>query len=237
MRLEGWIVFTMFSVLVVFSAGMILKHNLFFTASDMRIVQDLGKHHHEVANFLALGIHQGLGGPFAVIVLLVVAALVYLLKRSAADALLVIILTTVGWSLTTVMKIAVSRARPEPSLLSEVLVPDMNGFTSFPSGHTAFAVSLAIAVSLAAWGTRWRHLTVTLATVFAVAVGVSRIYLGVHYPSDVIASFILSAAGVVLVAGLIASHIPAFNPWSHKEKEEPSAEQDRHEGPTRMECT
>ncbi|MHA7243624.1 phosphatase PAP2 family protein [Paeniglutamicibacter antarcticus] len=203
----------------------------------MGIVQDLGTHHSEVANLVALGIHHGLGGPFAVVVLVLAAGLVYVLKRSAADALLVIVLTTAGWSLTTVMKVAVSRARPEQGLLSDVLVPDMNGFTSFPSGHTAFAVSLAIAVSLAAWGTRWRYLTVTLAVVFAVTVGVSRVYLGVHYPSDVFAAFVLSAAAVVLVAGLLTSHIPAFNPWRHAAKTAPSAGGERYADPTRMEST
>lgn len=56
---------------------------------------------------------------------------------------------------------------------------DMN---SFPSGHT----SAALAAATACWGTlpsKWRGIILAL----AVLMGLSRLYVGVHYPSDVLA--------------------------------------------------
>jgi len=70
---------------------------------------------------------------------------------------------------------------------------------SFPSGHAMGSVTLAMVVVLLCWHTRWRWLAVVLAGSFALLVGVSRIYLGVHYPSDILGGF---AAGIAWVSGV-----------------------------------
>lgn len=66
---------------------------------------------------------------------------------------------------------------------------------SFPSGHTTAAVSVAL--SLAGSFTPWAPLLIPL----AVLVGMSRVYLGVHYPSDVAAGMVVGSLGFV-VSGL-----------------------------------
>ncbi len=70
---------------------------------------------------------------------------------------------------------------------------------SFPSGHAMGSATLAMVVALLCWHTRWRWLAVVLATLFALLVGASRIYLGVHYPSDILGGF---AAGIAWVSGV-----------------------------------
>ena len=70
---------------------------------------------------------------------------------------------------------------------------------SFPSGHAMGSATLAMVVILLCWHTRWRWLAVVLAGSFALLVGASRIYLGVHYPSDILGGF---AAGVAWVSGV-----------------------------------
>lgn len=70
---------------------------------------------------------------------------------------------------------------------------------SFPSGHAMGSATLAMVVVLLCWHTRWRWVAVALAGSFAVLVGVSRIYLGVHYPSDILGGF---AAGIAWVSGV-----------------------------------
>jgi undecaprenyl-diphosphatase len=51
-------------------------------------------------------------------------------------------------------------------------------------------------------GTRWAKVTAVAAAVMALVVAWSRLYIGVHYPTDVAASFLASSAAVVLLAGL-----------------------------------
>jgi len=70
---------------------------------------------------------------------------------------------------------------------------------SFPSGHAMGSATLAMVVVLLCWHTRWRWLAVAVAGSFALLVGVSRIYLGVHYPSDILGGF---AAGIAWVSGV-----------------------------------
>lgn len=70
---------------------------------------------------------------------------------------------------------------------------------SFPSGHTSSA--FAIATSLSASYTEWY--VIAPAMTWATAVGVSRVWLGVHYPSDVIVGAGIGAGTALLVAVLL----------------------------------
>ena len=70
---------------------------------------------------------------------------------------------------------------------------------SFPSGHAMGSATLAMVVVLLCWHTRFRWPAVVLAALFALTVGASRIYLGVHYPSDILGGW---AAGIAWVSGV-----------------------------------
>lgn len=60
---------------------------------------------------------------------------------------------------------------------------------SFPSGHAMGSMTLAAVVVALAWRTRWRWPVTAAAAAFVLLVGISRIYLGVHYPSDILAGW------------------------------------------------
>ncbi len=70
---------------------------------------------------------------------------------------------------------------------------------SFPSGHAMGSMTLAMVVFLLAWHTRWRWPATIAALVFVLLVGLSRLYLGVHYPSDILGGW---AAGMAWVVGV-----------------------------------
>ncbi|WP_425500834.1 phosphatase PAP2 family protein [Pseudoxanthomonas mexicana] len=70
---------------------------------------------------------------------------------------------------------------------------------SFPSGHAMGSATLAMVVVLLCWHTRFRWPAVVLAALFALTVGASRIYLGVHYPSAILGGW---AAGIAWVSGV-----------------------------------
>lgn len=77
-------------------------------------------------------------------------------------------------------------ARERPSLW-ESIAPETT--YSFPSGHAMGSATLACVLILLAWDTRWRWPVLIVALAFTITVGLSRIYLGVHYPSDILAGW------------------------------------------------
>lgn len=68
---------------------------------------------------------------------------------------------------------------------------------SFPSGHAMGSMTLALTLVLLAWPTRWRWPVVISALLFVVLVGLSRIYLGVHFPSDILGGWCAALAWVL----------------------------------------
>lgn len=106
-------------------------------------------------------------------------------------------LATVGWLSSEIGKVAISRLRPPSSATHALIVETAKD--SFPSGHTAFATSLAWAAVLVLARTRPQRLvTAVSGASLAVVVGFSRLYLGVHYPTDVIGALLISTAGILL---------------------------------------
>jgi undecaprenyl-diphosphatase len=96
-------------------------------------------------------------------------------------------------------------ARVRPSLWLS-LAPE-NTF-SFPSGHAMGSATLAVALILLVWPTRWGWLTLIGSSLFVVLVGLSRVYLGVHYPSDILAGWMAGTAWVVAIYQLVAHRAP-----------------------------
>lgn len=85
-------------------------------------------------------------------------------------------------------------ARDRPTLWASIS-PETT--FSFPSGHAMGSATLAWVLLLLAWHTRWRWPVVIFAATFAVSVAFSRIYLGVHYPSDILAGWTAASAWAV----------------------------------------
>ena len=83
------------------------------------------------------------------------------------------------------LKNIIARTRPYDMVEVEVLVKHLSDF-SFPSGHTL--VSFNAAIALHHYHRKWGVAALALATVIAL----SRLYLFVHYPTDVVAGFLLA---------------------------------------------
>lgn len=94
-------------------------------------------------------------------------------------------------------------ARARPSLWESITPEDS---FSFPSGHAMGTATLAWVLVLLSWRTRWRWPVLVAALAGVFLVGTSRVYLGVHYPSDVLAGWaaasLWSAACFLLLYGL-----------------------------------
>jgi membrane-associated phospholipid phosphatase len=88
---------------------------------------------------------------------------------------------------------------------------------SFPSGHAMGSMTLAMVVVLLCWNLRtrggwaWRWPVTIVAALFVLLVGVARVYLGVHYPSDILAGWTAACAWVVGVYALV--YYGTLKPW------------------------
>lgn len=99
-------------------------------------------------------------------------------------------------------------ARDRPTLW-ESIAPETT--YSFPSGHAMGSATLAWVLLLLAWRTRWRWPVAIAMIAFAAMVAFSRVYLGVHYPSDILAGWAAASAWTVSVYLLVFRN--GARPW------------------------
>ncbi|CCV04134.1 Phosphoesterase PA-phosphatase related protein [Mesorhizobium metallidurans STM 2683] len=137
-------------------------------------------------------------GSSSVLVLITAAVIVYLLLlRRWGTALLIFVAVAGGQALSTLLKAGIDR--PRPDLVSH-LVNETS--LSFPSGHAMLsAVTYLTLGSLAARflpDRTTKIFVLALAVLTTVLVGISRVYLGVHWPSDVLAGWCAGFAWAML---------------------------------------
>jgi undecaprenyl-diphosphatase len=139
------------------------------------------------------------GGPVGLVPLGIVLAAIFLWKRWHRGALLVVITMAGAGLLDALLKQSFRRVRP--AAFFDYPLPTS---ASFPSGHAFFAASffggLAVLVSARVRNPLLQTLIWTGAAVLILLVGLSRVYLGVHYPSDVLAGYAAATVWVAAVA-------------------------------------
>lgn len=142
---------------------------------------------HEVGRDLtAVGSTVVLGG-------LTAAVLGYFLLRGRVGlALFTLVAVGGGAAASFGLKVVVDRPRPDLEAVAQVFT------ASFPSGHAALSAVTFLTLGALLTRTepvrRLRFYYVGLATAITVIVGLSRLYLGLHYPSDIVAGWLVGAA-------------------------------------------
>jgi len=161
-------------------------------AFDESVLRWLGAHHTSALDATMVEI-TALGTTAVVMMIVAVAALFLVLTEHKYSAILLLASTAGGIVLDGVLKLGFNRPRPT------VFVPEVHVVSSsFPSGH---AMSSAIVYTTVAFlaarlhKREWaRWLVMIVAFIVIAAISFSRLYLGVHYPSDVLAGIAIGLA-------------------------------------------
>jgi undecaprenyl-diphosphatase len=125
------------------------------------------------------------GDTLQVIGLVAIIVLTLLLLRRTRATLFALCVGLLPGACTTIFKALFQRPRPV-SPFGDALAD-----FAYPSGHAALSMSVAVILAAVSWRTRLRWPVLVLAAAYALAVGYSRTYLGVHHPTDVLGGWLL----------------------------------------------
>ena len=140
------------------------------------------------------------GAPVRLSPLGLLAAAVFLYRGWRRGALLVIVTLVGAWALDTGLKLLFARARPTAFY---EYYPAPQSY-SFPSGHALFSVcffgGLAVLLTHRLQSRALQVAVWIVAVLIILLIGASRVYLGVHYPTDVVGGFAVGLVWVTAVA-------------------------------------
>ena len=185
--------------LILFTALAIeIKRNSVILAWDNSIllaIHQTAQTHIDVfaATLTDLGIYWG-------VIPLTAAISLFLLYHRKRQQALYLLITVLGCAvISPTIKLLVHRQRPH---LWISLYPLPENY-SFPSGHAMWSMTFVVALVILTWGNRWSLPVLVSGGLFVVVIAWTRLYLGVHFPSDILASWLLSIAWAVSTSLLL----------------------------------
>lgn len=196
-----WVLLGTVLAAVVVTLGLTVQLVPGVSIVELGVDQGLSQHHVALLTGVAMTLDLLFGPVVGLLAIAVIAAFLLLVRRTPVNAVAFAVLAGSGWVASEIFKVLVARQRPDAALLFDPLAPE-SGTDSFPSGHVTFAVTIAFAVYFLARGTPRAKFTAVSGALMVALVGWSRLYIGVHYPSDVVGSLLAGTAAVVLLAGL-----------------------------------
>lgn len=156
-------------------------------------------------------------GNFNTVVVLVVLLAIYGYTIGKRHAPIVVILSTFGGLILSILlKMIVGRPRPDPNMINQI--GSFFWLDSFPSGHVLGAVSLYGFLLYIAYTqlqkSTIRNLILMVCSLFIVLMGLSRIYLGAHWFSDVLGAYLIGFVWLSLIIFIYQNLKPKVRPLS-----------------------
>ncbi len=140
-----------------------------------------------------------LGGVTLLTLVTVISVIALLAHGRKAQAVVLAVAVPLAQVSSDIFKTFYGRARPSFAIYGDLPVSQ-----SFPSGHSTVATAtyflLAVIVASLETKVSTKILSFAVAAFISIVIGVSRVYLGVHWPSDVIAGWFLGAAWALIAA-------------------------------------
>jgi membrane-associated phospholipid phosphatase len=200
-------------VIVVVVAGGAAANSPSWTQFELTIDQSASASNLAGFDWIALGVSWVLS-PVPGLILAVLASLtVWWRSRDWITAVTFAVAVGGSWVSAELVKIIVSRARPDGALLAHPLQAE-SGFDSFPSGHTCLATALVLATILMFRVHPVRAWLWCIGIVTVLLVAWSRVAIGAHYPLDVLAAIVYTAAAMLAFLALWNRWVvPALESW------------------------
>ena len=145
------------------------------------------------------------GGVIGVIIIAIIVSSLLIIKKKKLMGFLIWVNLASSALLNQILKRLVQRPRP-----TEYRLIEENGY-SFPSGHSmvsaAFYGFFIYLIFKNVKNKRVKWLSISFLSVLIFLIGISRIYLGVHYTSDVIAGFVISLSYLVIFTSIVNDYL------------------------------
>lgn len=208
MKLVLWLVAGFAAVSIAVTAGWTQR-------LDQAVVMNVAAHRTDLLNNVAINLTALGSAPVVTLIALFVS--LYALAAGRPRIVLALLWTPLSFLLDDVLKFLFQHPRPTQAIIA---IPDSY---SFPSGHAVAASALYITLALLAAQSerrqRPRRILLWSGVAVAVLVAWSRVYLGVHYFSDVIGGLLLGGAGSIAAALAVSRtdrHEEIQPPSSHR---------------------
>lgn len=191
-----WILFLICLILFIFLSGKVIEYQIM--KQDITFYNILRKYFIKDSITPYMKIITNFGGATCLITITILLLILIKNKKIGLITLTNLVLITI---LNQILKIVLKRPRP-----TEFRIINETGY-SFPSGHSMISMAFyGLLIYLIYKKIKNKYLKATLIIILLLlilAIGISRIYLGVHYVSDVIGGFLISISYLIVYIKLI----------------------------------
>ena len=156
---------------------------------------------HKIANPTLNGLFLGvtnLAGAVFIGIITIALAVGFYMRHEIYNSLYILLTLCGTIFLNTTLKIFFKRTRPD---LWSLLVVEKS--YSFPSGHAMISMALALTLIVLTYYSRARWFSIILGAFYVVLIGFSRLYLGVHFPTDILGGWLISSVWILLATRLM----------------------------------
>lgn len=191
-----WILFLICLILFIFLSGKVIEYQIM--KQDITFNNILRKYFIKDSITPYMKIITNFGGATCLITITILLLILIKNKKIGLITLTNLVLITI---LNQILKIVLKRPRP-----TEFRIINETGY-SFPSGHSMISMAFyGLLIYLIYKKIKNKYLKATLIIILLLlilAIGISRIYLGVHYVSDVIGGFLISISYLIVYIKII----------------------------------
>ncbi|MHC5859721.1 phosphatase PAP2 family protein [Nostoc sp.] len=142
-----------------------------------------------------------IGLPWTAIPILGAIALILLLQKRWRSLAYLLTASLGSVIINRTAKQLMHRVRPQ---LWQSIAPESS--FAFPSGHAMTSITLVAILLFLTWATSWRWLVLIFGSLYIIAIAWCRLYLGVHFPSDILAGWMVALGWTIGVSLIIKPH-------------------------------